>query len=203
MIVAGEKFELEHVRSREGVTFVKVTNGPGPRRASEGMNRVGQQIDAIVSAGLCGAVDPQLRIGTILVATEINGEPVVRPQCRGDYHVGPVASADRVIGTVAERRLLASKGIRGVDMESAAVLEKARALGVPFYCVRAVSDTADEDWTLDLNAARDTDGTFRVGRILAQAARRPVKIVPELLRLRRNAGIAARRLGEFFADCDF
>jgi hypothetical protein len=69
--------------------------------------------------------------------------------------------------------------------------------------VRAVSDTADEDWTLDLNAARHQNGTFRIGHILAQAARRPVKIVPELLRLRRNAGMAARRLGEFFADCDF
>lgn len=203
MLVAGERFELEHVHAREGIVFVKVTNGPGPRLAGEGMERVREPVDAVVSTGLCGAVDPDLRIGSIFVATEINGEAVARPRCSRDSCLGAMASADRIIGTVAERRKLAAAGVRAVDMESAAVLERARALGVPFYCVRAVSDTAEEDWTLDLNAARGENGRFRIGHILTQALRRPVKGIPELLRLRRNAGIAARRLGEFFADCDF
>ena len=32
--------------------------------------------------------------------------------------------------------------------------------GVPFYCIRAVTDTADESFANDFNAARDGDGHF-------------------------------------------
>jgi adenosylhomocysteine nucleosidase len=203
MIVAGEKFELKYVHSREGVTFVKVANGPGVRLACEGMNSVRQRVDAVVSAGLCGAVDPDLRVGDIVVATEVNGHPVTLPRSGRKYHPAKVASADRVIGTAAERREIGAAGVQAVDMESAAVLEEARRRGVPFYCVRAVSDEAMEDWTLDLNAARGESGAFRIGRILRQAVARPGKVLPELVRLRRNSVLAARRLGDFFADCDF
>jgi adenosylhomocysteine nucleosidase len=203
MVVAGEKFELAHIRSREGVAFVKVANGPGPLLAGEAMDAVRGRVDAVVSAGLCGAVNPELRLGDILVATDVNGEAAAMPRCRGRYRVGKMVSADRVVGTLAERRRLAAAGAQAVDMESAEVLRRARQMGVPFFCIRAVSDEAHEDWKLDLNAARGEDGRFRIGHILAQAARRPVTVVPELLRLRRNADLAARRLGEFFADCDF
>jgi uridine phosphorylase len=203
MIVAGAKFELKYVRSREGMTFVRVANGPGVRLAREGMNAVRQQLDAVVSAGLCGAVAPDLRVGDIVVATEVNGEPVALPRCGRKYYPAKVASSDRVVGSAAERREISGRGIHAVDMESAAVLEEARRRGVPFYCVRAVSDEAMEDWTLDLNAARGEDGAFRIGRILSQAAVRPATVLPELVRLRRNSVLAARRLGEFFADCDF
>jgi adenosylhomocysteine nucleosidase len=202
MIVAGEKFELRHVHSQR-VRFIKVANGPGPGLARAGMNAVADRVDAVVSAGLCGAVDPELRVGDIVVATEVNGSPVATPRCRGNYRLGRFASADRVAGTAAERRALAAGGVRAVDMESAVILDRAKSLGVPFYCVRAVSDEAGEDWVLDLNAARGQDGAFRLRRILLQAARRPAAVVPELLRLRRNAAIATRRLGEFLADCEF
>ena len=83
------------------------------------------------------------------------------------------------------------------------MLEHARRLGVPFYCVRVVSDTAQEGFRLDLNAARDVEGRFQAGKIVAQAIRRPVSGVPELLRLRRNAAMAVRALGEFIGNCSF
>jgi nucleoside phosphorylase len=167
------------------------------------MDTVSGRVDAVVSSGLCGAVSPDLRVGDIVVAAEVNGAPVGTPRCRGEYRLGRVASADRVVGTAAERRELAAHGVHAVDMESAVVLDRARALGVPFYCVRAVSDEAAEDWVLDLNAARSPGGAFRIGPVLMQAVRRPAAVVPELLRLRRNAAIAARRLGEFLANCEF
>ena len=33
--------------------------------------------------------------------------------------------------------------------------------GVPFYCVRAVSDTASEDMPLDFNLYRDSEGAIQ------------------------------------------
>jgi hypothetical protein len=88
-------------------------------------------------------------------------------------------------------------------MEAAGVLERARVWGVPFYCVRVVSDTSGEGFRLDLNAARDAAGRFQAGRIVAQALRRPVSGIPELLRLRKNAAAAVRALGEFIGNCRF
>ena len=81
--------------------------------------------------------------------------------------------------------------------------EYAARRDVEFYCIRAVSDTASEEFAVDLNAARDREGRIRVRQIFWQAARRPPTIVPELLRLRRNSEIAARALGAFLATCEF
>ena len=72
-----------------------------------------------------------------------------------------------------------------------------------FDCVRAVSDRASEGFALDLNAARDEVGRFRVSRVLRQAIRRPVTGVPELLRLHRNSEAASKALGEFIGNCSF
>jgi hypothetical protein len=88
-------------------------------------------------------------------------------------------------------------------MEAAAVHERAREAGRPFFAVKAVSDTADEGFTLDLNAARRRDGRFSVMHILGQAFRSPSTGFPELVRLKRNGGRALTALGDFFANCSF
>jgi hypothetical protein len=104
---------------------------------------------------------------------------------------------------VEEKRRLRQTGAIVVEMEAAAVLEKARDAGRPFYAVKAVSDGADESFSLDLNAARDGDGRFSVMRILNQAFRSPMTAFPELARLKRNGERAAVALGDFFAHCNF
>ncbi len=86
-------------------------------------------------------------------------------------------------------------------MESAAIARKAAEWGVPFYAIRAVSDTALEDMPLDFNLYRDAAGRFSRTRIALAALARPFTRVPALLRLDRNCRIAAESLGDFFADC--
>jgi len=90
-----------------------------------------------------------------------------------------------------------------VEMESAAVAQKAGEWGVPFYSVRAVSDTAFDDLPLDFNQYRDREGRFSRGRIALAAMAHPFTRVPALLRLDNNCRIAAEALGEFFATCRF
>lgn len=203
ILLAGAKFELAHVRSAAGLRFIPVAEGPGFTLARAGLEEVREPADAIVSTGLCGALDPALRVGDIVVASSVNGTPVDQPTCGGHFLTGPVASVDRVVGTRLERQTLARSGTIAVDMESAVGLGVARQRGIPFYCIRAVSDEAEEDWALDLNATRTDRGGFDIPGILLQAARRPFAIVPELARLRRNAGIAARSLGKFLGACEF
>ena len=204
LLVAAEQFELKWMPERAGdVRLVRTANGPGPALAEQAMDMVSGPVDLVVSVGLCGALDDSLGIGDVVVATTVNDVPVLQPQSRQPFRSGPVVSVDRVVSSVEEKRLLARRGAIAVDMEAAAVVQRASKLGVPSYCVRAVSDGAGETFLVDLNRARGSDGRFRTSRILVQALRRPLVILPQLVRLRRNAHYAARKLGEFIADCEF
>jgi adenosylhomocysteine nucleosidase len=201
LVVAAEKFELKHIRPRDGWTMV--ANGPGPKLARAAVESVGDRFDVLVSTGLCGALDPRLFVGDVFVATEVNGMPTSLPVSSRPFAKGPLVSVDFVAGTADEKRRLYDSGAKAVEMEAAAVAEMAQARGADFYCIRSVSDVAEENFWIDFNAARGSDGRFNVMRILGQAARRPWTGLPELIRLRRNAGVAAKALGEFFADCEF
>jgi adenosylhomocysteine nucleosidase len=203
LVIAAESFELKYIRPRADAKWILTANGPGPALAGEAADRVGAGVDAVMSVGMCGALAEGLNVGDIVVASSVNGVVVETPHSSLKFRVGPIVSVDRVAQSVAEKQDLRQTGAIAVEMEAAAVLERARRWGVPFYCVRAVSDTADEGFELDLNATRDASGRFRVGRILAQAARRPLTGVPELLRLRRNSQAACKALGEFIGNCSF
>jgi len=131
----------------------------------------------------------------------VSGDP---PVTRYPFVQGAIHSADHVAVTALEKaRLRTTTGALAVEMESAAVAEKATEWGVPFRCVRVISDTAREDMPLDFNRFRDPLGRFSLGRIAAQAVFHPFTVLPALLRLNKNCRNAGKQLGVFFADCRF
>lgn len=196
LIVAAEDREFTGIRKRCGDKFVLLANGPGRRLVSEVLAEK-RNVDGIVSTGFCGALDPTLKIGDIVVS----GEPV---RSRRAFVQGGVLTADRVAVTVAEKRdLRARTGAVAVEMEASAVEAKAREWGVPYRCVKVVSDVAAEDMPLDFNLYRDAAGRFSLGRIAMAAMLHPFTAMPALMRLDKNCKAAAEKLGEFFADCEF
>lgn len=207
LVVAAMPVEIAGIRSAltpaQRTVFRFVAEGPGFRLARKAVAEISEKPRALVSAGLCGALDERLRLGDIVVAESVNGVSCEMPRAGRPFVHGPVLSQDRVAVSAAEKRALQSSGAIAVEMEAAVLMEKSREWGVPFFCIRAVSDTVGEDFELDLNAARDALGRFSIWKVLGQAARRPLVAVPELLRLKRNSEVAAKRLGEFFADCSF
>lgn len=175
-----------------------VANGPGPRLAGQALESK-MDVSGIISTGFCGALDPALCIGDIVVDRSGRACNGPRPAVCGE-----VVSMDRVAIAAAEKRdLRARTGAIAVEMESAAVAQKAVEWGVPFYGIRSVSDLANEDMPLDFNRYRDADGRFVRGRIALAALAHPFLRVPALLRLERNCQVAAEALGDFFADCRF
>jgi hypothetical protein len=88
-------------------------------------------------------------------------------------------------------------------MEAGAVKRVAQLLDLPFYCIRAVSDTANEDMPLDFNLYRDPAGRFSLPKIAMAAISRPWTRIPALRRLEANCNVASESLGAFFADCRF
>lgn len=195
-----------------GRKVVLAANGAGPKLAAAALEAArlaapGGSVEAVVSTGFCGGLDPSMKIGDIFVANciQTGGELVdVRvPRSGRNHTTGTLVSMDRVAQTIEEKRDLRNSGAAAVEMEAAGVLPQVREWGVPFYCIRSVTDLANESFRIDFNAVRDSGGRFTTPRILAAAVRRPFTVGPELIELRNRCVIAARSLGEFIADCSF
>jgi adenosylhomocysteine nucleosidase len=181
--------------SRDGDRWLLVANGPGPR-SIEAALRQKMDVNGIINTGFCGALDPSLRVGDIVVWGEV--------PCGSRFTAGEISSSDHVVVTAEEKRRLREKtGAIAAEMEAGAVKKTADSWGVPFYCVRAVSDTAQEDMPLDFNLYRDSAGRFSLPRIALAAVSRPFTRIPALRRLEANCNVASESLGAFFADCRF
>jgi hypothetical protein len=109
---------------------------------------------------------------------------------------------DYLAQSAGEKGRLHATGAVAVEMEAAGVASEAQKHGVPFYCVRVVSDTAAETFCLDYNRARRLDGRFSSVRLIAQAGFAPARW-RELLGWRLRLAAGAERLGEFFRGCEF
>ena len=131
-----------------------------PRRRRRGRRRAEVfHPDAVVSTGFCGALDPALAVADVVVATERGGggpaatdalpvsSAAASPQRRG------LLDRPRGANGAEEKRRLRAGGAMAVEMEAAGVAARAQARGLPFYCVRAVTDLAGETMANDFNAA--------------------------------------------------
>jgi len=181
-----------------------VANGPGPRLVKRGLEAVAgaaragcSDMTAVVSIGFCGALSSQLRLGDIVVSG-------TAPATTRQFTSGNLLSVDRVAVTAEEKRsLFEQSGALAIEMESAAVKEVADGWRVPFYSVRSVSDTAEENLPLDFNDYRTSSGQFSRSRIALAALLRPFTAMPRLLELDRRSRFASQTLGDFLADCQF
>jgi len=217
LLVAAERREFDGIRKRCGsvATLVwpgakfageaqwrgdrwwMVANGPGEALVFDAL-REKKNVDAMISTGLCGALDPALRVGDIVVpAGAAFGT-------QSAYVQGAVHSIDHVAVTSLEKRALRNAtGAIAVDMEAAAVERKATEWKLPFLCIRAVSDRAGDTLPLDFNRYRNERGDFSRTRIALAAMARPFTVMPQLIEFDRNCRRAADALGDFLADCRF
>ncbi len=191
--------------------LLMLANGPGPNLAAQAVDVafMAESIDAVVSTGMCGALAPDLKLLDIVVADRVVDSarfvefPASAPTSRQEFRTGTVISEDRVAVTALDKRSLRDRGGDAVEMEAAGVARRASERGARFFCVRIVSDTADEGLVLDFNACRDSEGRFSRSRIVASALQRPLSGIPALMRLHQNSRAAAEALGEFLVDCQF
>jgi len=193
-----------------GCEVLLVANGAGGARAAEAVAVASSagKLNWICSMGFCGALENGMHVGDIFVAERVEGSGVKyaasQPQSGQLRHrTGVVASIDRVAQTAQEKRELRATGASVVEMEAAGVARKAAELNLPFFCIRSVTDLAEESFHFDLNYALRSDGRFDTMRLIAAACRRPLSLLPELLRLWGRSRTASRTLGEFIASCRF
>lgn len=207
------RWPIRYAREAElrGRRLILAAHGAGPGLAAEACEVAWarRRAEVMVSTGFCGALDAALEPGDVFAATEVlDPDRNLRftaqaPKCPLPCREGLLASVNRIVQTREEKALLRATGAEAVEMEAVSVAQRARAWGVPFYCVRSVTDLARESFKLDLNAARSSDGHLSDFRILASALADPLALGPELWLLYRRSRLAARSLGDFLAACEF
>jgi nucleoside phosphorylase len=188
-----------------GRPIVMVANGPGPKLAGSAVDVVNEneRMDGLISIGFCGGLQPTLGACDIFVASDVNGfAPALPPSSSRPFKTGRLFSTDRVVSTASEKAALA-KTADAVEMEAAAVADRAMRYRVPFYAVRVVTDTFEESFPLDFNEMRTADGRFSRARIIGAAFRKPGTVFPELIKLNKRTKRASQALGDFLADARF
>ncbi len=154
----------------------------------------------VLSAGFSGAVVPGLGVGDLVLASEVcdaNGAawPATWPTGDSPHRRGRLLTVPHILGAPAEKRRLGERsGAVAVDMETAVVARLCTAAGVPFGCLRVISDDVDTPLS---EALLDVlrDGRVRPARLAAAVLRRP-SLMAELLRLAAHTRKAAKRLAE-------
>jgi len=198
---------VELWRRRRGETeWIAACAGAGQKAALRAWHEIEQTgaIDAVISTGWAGALRAGLAAGRVYrvagVVDARTGERFATEQIRELVAPAPVESAggetrpgapengaiwlvtlERVANRQDKPRLAAAHGAGLVDMEAAAVAGAARARGLPFHCVKGVSD-GPEDRLPDFNRFITAEGEFRLGPFMGFAALRPWTWRP-LLRL--------------------
>jgi len=164
----------------------------------------------IVSAGLAGALDPTLRIGDIVLATQVqtSSDPPdaapLPPKATSelqqllallpDARTGSIYADGMAVGSAAAKAaLFARTGAIAIDMESHVAARVAARHGLPFLAVRVVSDTAADTLPPAALVGMAPDGGMAILPVLASLMRNPSQL-PALLRTARAAETAFARL---------
>ena len=192
-----------------GKEAIAIANGVGTRRAAGAIDAaitLSRTFAGIFSVGTGGALDTSLSLADVVVAKCVtDGQttwPALDPAGQ-PARFGLVRTVPHIARTAAEKTNLREAGAILVEMEAAAVATAASQLVVPFYCVRVVSDLANETFFIDFEQFLMPNGGFNVPRLVMHALRHPVEGLPELLRLQQRTSAAAKKLGEFLSHCNF
>ncbi|MCA1959340.1 MAG: hypothetical protein LDL33_00990 [Desulfomonile sp.] len=142
----------------EGRSVLVVRSGIGPNRAAAALDAVPGHPSAVLSVGTAGALTDGLRVGEVLAATETVAWPNQSEIVRCSESVAQkieaagraeglrplsgriVTVTDAVFTRERREQLHKESGAVAVDMESHALAVVAKQRGVPFGCLRVISD---------------------------------------------------------------
>jgi adenosylhomocysteine nucleosidase len=143
----------------------------------------------VILAGLGGALDPNLRVGDLVLDTPINGLPL-----RTAWHIGAIHTANQPVTTPAKKAaLFRETEALVVDMEQATV-RRTLPQGVRLIGLRAISDPAEMLIDPAVLGFIDPNGRPRPRALAAALLRRP-GLIRHLRMLRSNSRVALHNLG--------
>jgi adenosylhomocysteine nucleosidase len=215
-IIAAFPAELRHIvrgwqhERRNGVVtwahrddnlYVAACAGAGQAAAIRAFAAVEESapIDLVFSVGWAGALTPDLLLGSAHnVAGVIDTSTGERFRC--DAGAGPLwlATAPRVADHAEKLRLASTYPTALVDMEAAAIARLAAMRGIPFYCIKGISDGLT-DHLPDFNRFLSPSGQLQMPQLILFALIRPV-FWPGLLRMGENSKKASQGIANALHD---
>jgi adenosylhomocysteine nucleosidase len=156
-------------------------------------------IDKIISTGWAGALREELAPGQALDVSAVidarTGERFVAafplPDCC-------LVTSPKVADAHEKVRLAETYSAALVDMEASAIARLAQMRGIPFYCIKGISDGYSEQLP-DFNRFISPHGHFRTFRFVLFAILRP-RHWPALIRMGENSRKAARAIADSLLD---
>jgi adenosylhomocysteine nucleosidase len=148
-------------------------------------------IRGVISFGVAGGLDPQLKSGDIVVATEVVAgdsrwlaglalnDDLIANVALGRRRVvrGGLAGVEQVIAARAKKAALwLQTGAAAVDMESHIAAAYATAAGLPFAALRVISDPANRALPALARSAIKPNGDIDLRRVLRGVARNPMSV---------------------------
>jgi len=127
--------------------------------------------ETLISAGLAGAVVPDLKIGSVVTPGVII-DAASAAEYRCEHGDGVLVSAGQIADSREKSALAAKFRAQCVDMEASGVAAVAKESGIRLWCVKAISDEVDSVLP-PLNQFVNDDGRFHTGKFIAWAAMRP------------------------------
>jgi adenosylhomocysteine nucleosidase len=192
---------------------VLVTSGMGVKRAMDGTRTLlaATSPHLLVSFGIAGAVDDDLRIGDVVIAE--NSCLLDMGQLCESRHLFSLSKA----AWNAAAQVLQPNGVRLVagttittrgsqasqitlddivhpilEMETAGIAQVAAEMGIPLVSVRSISDGPQAPIPFDLGAVLDEEANFRIGEILRLVLHNP-QIILQSRQVRQNSKKAAEQ----------
>jgi hopanoid-associated phosphorylase len=144
----------------------------------------------VISFGVAGGLDPALKSGDVVVATEVMdgdtrwlaglalNEQQIASAALGRRRVvrGGLAGVEQVIARAGNAALWSETGAAAVDMESHIAAAYAAENGLPFAALRVISDPANRALpALAMNAIKP-NGDIDLRKVLRGIARNPMSL---------------------------
>lgn len=206
LIVTGLKQEAR-IAAGPGLTVICSSSNPVQLR--EMMTSFDpKSIRGIVSFGVAGGLNPSLRSGDIVIASEIvaaksrwDTAPILTQNIvalptrrRRQIVAGVLAGVEEIVlGQVGKAALRATTGADAVDMESHIAARYAAENGLPFAAVRVISDPAHRALPQLTLSAIKPNGNVDVWKVMRGIARNP-RTIPHLISTGRDFNRALRSL---------
>jgi adenosylhomocysteine nucleosidase len=145
----------------------------------------------VISFGVAGGLDPTLKSGDIVVATEVMAgdtrwlagsalnEELIANAAMGRRRVvrGGLAGVEQVVAGIAKKAALwLETGAAAVDMESHIAAAYATDAGLPFAALRVISDPANRALPALARDAIKPNGDIDLRRVLRGVARNPMTL---------------------------
>jgi len=188
-------------KSFDGSEWIAACAGAGVGASTRAFAEVEKsgEVEKMVSVGWAGALREDLAPGQAYdVSIVIDAHTGERFIAAGPPNTCWLVTNSRVADATEKKRLASTYEAALVDMEAAAVARLAKMRGIPFYCIKGISD-GYSDQLPDFNRFISPDGQFKLTRFVVFALLHP-RYWHALIRMGENSRKAARNIAQSVLD---